>query len=87
MRWIFVILVLGLVSCEDPKDYSKDYQTRKVVDSLYRKKLKELKPDLTAQCSVRTVLAIDKMVDSILLLRRQEVEEILRREALENANK
>ena len=84
---MYVMLVLALVGCEDAKDYSKDYKTRKVVDSLYRKELKVLKPELATQCSIQTVSAVDGMVDSILQIRRQEVEAILRREALENANK
>ena len=87
MRWILIISVMLLVSCEDPKDFSKDYKTRKIVDSLFRKELKVLKPKLNAQCSIRTNASVDAMVDSILRIRREEVEEILRREALENAKK
>jgi len=87
MRWMVVILALLMVGCEDPKDFSKDYKTRKIVDSLFRKELKELKPALATQCSIHINASVDGMVDSILQIRRQEVEDILRREALENANK
>jgi len=84
MRWIVAIMVLLIMGCEDPKDFSKDYKTRKIVDSLFRKETKEMKPKLNAQCSIRTHALVDGMVDSILQIRRQEIEEILRREALEN---
>lgn len=87
MRWIGLILVLLLVGCEDPKDFSKDYKTRKIVDSLFRKELKVLNPELETQCSIQTVKVLDGLVDSILVIRRQEVEDILRREALENVSK
>ncbi|HHB77738.1 MAG TPA: hypothetical protein ENK85_00730 [Saprospiraceae bacterium] len=88
MRWIFLLLLLGgMTGCEDPKDFSKDYKTRKIVDSLFRKELMSLNPQLDKQCSIQTTLVLDNMVDSILLIRRQEVEEILKREALENATK
>jgi len=85
MRWIFALFLLVMLGCEDAKDYSKDYKTRRVVDSLFRKEIKEIKPKLNAQCSIRTTQLVDGMVDSILVLRRKEIEDILRREALEHA--
>jgi len=84
---MILISVWMMVGCDDAKDWSKDYKTRRVVDSLYRKELKVLKPELAAQCSIKTVSSIDGMVDSILVIRRKEIEDILRREALEHANK
>ncbi len=86
MRWILIILVGSLLlGCDDGKDFSKDYKTRRILDSLFRKERVVLDSELAVQCSIFTAQRIDGMVDSILVVRRQEVEDILRREALENA--
>ncbi len=86
MRWIIIILLgASLMSCTDQKNYSKDYKTRKIVDSLFKKESIELNKTLADQCSIRTVKLLDNLVDSILVVRRLEVEDILRRETLENA--
>ena len=86
MRWLFVIFIgLLFTSCEDDKDFSKDYATRKIIDSLFLKEIKILNETLTTQCSIRVDAKLDGLVDSILVIRRKEVEDILRRETLEYA--
>ncbi len=86
MRWIFVILLgVSIVGCEEQKNYSKDYKTRKIIDSLFKNESVELNKTLTVQCSIRTATLLDGLVDSILVVRRKEVEDILRREILQNA--
>lgn len=87
MRWILIIFLLWGTSCaESPKNYAKDYKTRKIVDSLFIKERKGIDSVLSRQCSIRTEAALPGLVDSLLIIRQQEIENILRREALENAN-
>ena len=86
MRWILIVFVgIMLVGCDEPKDFSKDYKTRKIVDSIFRKERVLVDSQMAVQCTVKTNKLLNGMVDSILIVRRQEVEEILRREALKNA--
>lgn len=74
-----VLLLLAMSSCTEDPPPVLDYREREAVDSLFRKQVDSLRPILDSLCEARYDSALQHNVDSMMTLRRQEIQRYLER--------
>lgn len=75
----FLLSNLLLSACTEPAPVSLSSEDRAMVDTLYSKRVQELRPRLDSLCEAIFDEEVQKAVDSMLVERRAEEERLRRR--------
>lgn len=82
MKLRYFILLLGfsgLAACTDPPPPSLNSKDREQIDSLYKLEVKALKEETDSLCATKHDSLLQVITDSIMSLRRAEIERQLQR--------
>ena len=78
-----ILLLAGFLftlnACTDPPPPSLNAKDRELIDSLFRLEIKVLKPELDSLCDATFDQRVQVAVDSMLIVRRAEIERQLQR--------
>lgn len=75
------------LSCTEEAPETLLVQDRNLIDSLYLKRVGELKPEMDSLCKLNFDKRVTSLVDSILIERQAEIDEQVRRlEAIKKNN-
>ena len=71
--------MLLFFSCTEEAPETLLVQDRNLIDSVYLKKVEEIKPEMDSLCELNFDKRVSELVDSILIERQGEIEEQVRR--------
>ena len=76
IRYVFLFIAVIFFSCQgDEKTFTRE--ENKIIDSLYRIKIKELRPKLDTVCDSVYDLTFPVFVDSIKKVRQKEIIDLI----------
>ncbi|NNF33905.1 MAG: hypothetical protein HKN68_07340 [Saprospiraceae bacterium] len=76
MKRIFIILILGIVSCTDPNAGQLTDAQKALVDSLYNRDIDSIRTYYDSLCNYQHDSIFNIAVDSILEVRLREIEQL-----------
>lgn len=80
MKFLYCsFLMLLFFSCTEEAPETLLVQDRNLIDSVYLKKVEEIKPEMDSLCELNFDKRVSELVDSILIERQGEIEEQVRR--------
>lgn len=78
-KFYAIPLLIFVSSCTEEAPIALNTDDRKLVDSFYMREVSKLKPELDSLCELSFDARVQRAVDSILIERRIEIEEQMKR--------